>query len=555
MYQDHFHLGEMPFSLAPDPRFLFMSERHREAMAHLLYGVGSEGGIVLLTGEVGAGKTTICRSLLEQLPENIDVAFILNPRMTVDELLQTICEEFHIEVAKDNQGIKIYIDALNARLLSSHAQGRRAILIIDEAQNLDSSVLEQLRLLTNLETSSRKLLQIFLIGQPELNDALARPEMKQVSQRVIARFHLTRLSRQEVNAYVLHRLRISGASPLIFPEKLINEIYRASSGVPRLINLICDRALLGAYSQGDQQVTQAVLRQAINEVFGKNTGKARTDMIIAAFMVFAVIIVIFAAAQFPETKLFWARLGLGNEVIHPVAAVPTPALETAPRTKQFVLNASPANLGNASGSILKWPDNVPQSDSDKIAFKSLFKLYGVNIESQSNESPCQQAEKIGMRCFTGHGGLTDLVQLDQPVLTRLLMADGKSYSATLVTLDTQTASLMIAGEIQRVSLIELAKSWFGQFVFVWNVPPNFDQQLVINDRGPSVLWLKHALGIIDGVKDDDNDVFDTALAKRVRAFQLAEGIQPDGVVGPLTIVHLNVRSGLVSQHLITVKKG
>jgi general secretion pathway protein A len=555
MYQDHFHLNEMPFSIAPDPRFLFMSERHREAMAHLLFGVGGEGGIVLLTGEVGAGKTTICRSLLDQLPENIDVAFIFNPRMTVDELLQTICEEFHIEIAQDSQGIKTHIDALNARLLTSHAQGRRAILIIDEAQNLDSAVLEQLRLLTNLETSSRKLLQIFLIGQPELNDTLARPEMKQVSQRVIARYHLTRLSRLEVNAYVLHRLRISGASPLIFPEKLINEIYRASSGVPRLINLICDRALLGAYSQGEQQVTHAVLRQAINEVFGKNPEKLKTDMILAGLMVFGVLIVILVAAQFSETKLLWARLGLGNEVITPVAAVPTPALETAPATAKFVLNEPSKSPDNSTSSILKWPNNVPQSDSEKIAFKSLFKLYGVGIQSQSNELPCQQAEKLGMRCFIGHGGLTDLVQLDQPVLTRLLLADGKNYSATLVSLDQQAATLMVAEEMQRVTLMELAKSWFGQFVVVWHVPPNFDQQIVMNDHGPSVIWLKHALGNIDGIKADESDVFDSALANRVHAFQLAEGIQPDGVVGPLTIIHLNVRGGLVSQHLITGKKG
>jgi general secretion pathway protein A len=434
-------------------------------------------------------------------------------------------------------------------------------------------VLEQLRLLTNLETSSRKLLQIFLIGQPELNDTLARPEMRQVSQRVIARYHLTRLSRLEVNAYVAHRLRISGASPLIFPEKLINQIYRASSGVPRLINLICDRALLGAYSLGNPQVTQAVLRQAITEVFGKNLRKFRSDVFLAGFMLISVIIVILIAAQFPQTKLMWAQLRLENNSTAPVALAsipasapaqisislpvsnPVPALGENAASALSALIEPPKNTDTSPTSILRWPSNIPLFDSEKMAFQSLFKLYGLNIETKSKEPPCQQVEKLGMRCYVGHGGLTDLVQLDQPVLTRLFSADGKEYSATLLALDHQSATLMVAGEVQRVSLRELANSWFGQYVAVWRVPPDFDQQIRINDQGPSVIWLRHVLENIEGKRDNGSDVFDTALAKRVHAFQLAEGIQPDGVVGPLTVIHLNIRSGIVAQRLVSGKKG
>jgi general secretion pathway protein A len=571
MYQDYFHLNEMPFSIAPDPRFLFMSERHREAMAHLLFGVQGEGGIVLLTGEVGTGKTTICRSLLDQLPENIDVALILNPLMSVEELLQTICEEFHIAVTQNRHGTKTFIDALNARLLTAHAQGRRAILIVDEAQNLDSAVLEQLRLLTNLETSSRKLLQIFLIGQPELNSTLARPEMRQVSQRVIARYHLSRLSRLEVYAYISHRLRISGASPLIFPEKLVNEIYRASTGIPRLINLICDRALLGTYSLSQQQVTQPLLRQAINEVFGKNHGKFRKGMILAGLMVIGIGIIILVSTQLPETKFMWAPIGLANTTLTsavteriptstPAPAstpVPTSTPGTNAETAMPVLNDSPKIIEpqRQLTSTLKWPSNVSLSNNETIAFQSLFKLYEIKIDTQSKVAPCQQAETTGMRCFIGHGGLTDLVQLDQPVLTRLLSAEGKEYYATLMALDQQSATLMIAGEIQRVSLMELANSWFGQYIVVWNAPPDFDQSISLDDQGPSVIWLRHILGNIEGKRDNGSDVFDPALAKRVHAFQLAEGIQPDGVVGPLTVIHLNMRSGIVTQRLVTRKKG
>ena len=266
MYLEHFRLTELPFTIAPNPRFLFMSERYNEAIAHLLYGVHCAGGILLLTGEVGTGKTTLCRSLLERLPDKIDVGIILNPRMKVEELLQTVCEEFHIAIAAPGSGIKVYVDALYRHLLEGNAQGRRAILIIDEAQNLDPQVLEQLRLLTNLETDTRKLLQIFLIGQPELQDMLAQPEMRQVAQRIVARFHLGQLSQREVGAYVAHRLRLSGAPPNLFPEALMKPLYRASKGVPRLLNLVCDRALLGTYVEGREQVTAQTLRLAAREI-------------------------------------------------------------------------------------------------------------------------------------------------------------------------------------------------------------------------------------------------------------------------------------------------
>ncbi len=268
MYKDYFRLSHMPFSIAPDPRFLYMSARHREALAHLLYGVQGEGGIVLLTGEVGTGKTTLCRALLEQIDPQCDVAFILNPKMGVDELLAAICDEFHATQAPAGASVKRLVDAITAQLLRSNAAGRRAVLIIDEAQNLQPEVLEQLRLLTNLETSTRKLLQIILIGQPELQAMLRRRELRQVAQRIVARYHLSHLTRAEVAAYVTHRLAISGAQLPLLPSSLVGLLYRLSGGVPRLINLICDRALLGTYVRGMLQVTPRVLRIAAAEVCG-----------------------------------------------------------------------------------------------------------------------------------------------------------------------------------------------------------------------------------------------------------------------------------------------
>ena len=535
MYKNHFRIDEMPFSIAPNPRFLFMSERHREALAHLLYGTQGEGGIVLLTGEIGTGKTTICRSLLDQLPENIDVALILNPRMSVEELLQTICEEFHIEVTPERPGIKTFIDALNAKLLAAHALGRRAILIVDEAQNLDPPVLEQLRLLTNLETSTHKLLQIFLIGQPELQDMLSKPEMRQVSQRIIARYHLTHLSQPEVHAYIAHRLKVSGASPLIFPDSLSKQVYRSSGGVPRLINLICDRALLGAYTQGEQQVSLPVLRQAANEVLAANPQQQRSRgfvMVVSTLMLSAAILL---GAQLADTKFDWSQSWFAH--------TPPAQSEPAPR---------PADLPTVP---LKWPSNIPLAQSERLAFQSLLKLYGIDYDMRSTQAPCQQAEAMNKRCYDGHGGLSDLLKLDQPVVLKLSTPDGKEYAATLTALNHKTASLLVGGAAQRVSLNDLANSWLGKFIAVWNAPPNFNGELSPNQRGAAVIWLRHAMEAVDGIHERDSDVFDAALAGRIRAFQLREGMQPDGLVGPLTVIRLNARNGKTTPHLVSGREG
>jgi general secretion pathway protein A len=266
MYEKYFGLTERPFSIAPDPRFLYMSQQHREALAHLLYGVGEGGGFVQLTGEVGTGKTTICRCLLEQLPDNVDVALILNPRVTALELLASLCDELRIQYAKDTTSIKVLIDVLNAYLLDTHAKGRRAILMIDEAQNLSAEALEEVRLLTNLETTREKLLQIILIGQPELRELLAREYLRQLSQRINARFHLEPISRAETAAYIRHRLQVCGARESIFNENAVDLVHKLSAGVPRLINVLCDRAMLGTFVEGKRKVDVAIVHRAAVEV-------------------------------------------------------------------------------------------------------------------------------------------------------------------------------------------------------------------------------------------------------------------------------------------------
>lgn len=551
MYKDFFVLKEMPFSIAPDPRFLFMSENHCEAMAHMLYGMQGEGGIILLTGEVGTGKTTIIRSLIDLTPEYIDVAYVFNPRMSAEELLQTICEELHIKVVSRRPGIKAFIDAINERLLAAHAQGRRVILILDEAQNLEEGVLEQLRLLTNLETNTRKLLQIFLVGQPELLEILSRPEMRQVSQRVVARYHLTHLTENEVISYVAHRLKVSGASDRIFPENLIREVYRISGGVPRIINLICDRALLGAYVTQSETITKPILRQAVEEVFATNSGRRRTKILLSVLLVLTVILVYLFNRRFDEagfgrslSEFKISSSKIGSEDVKPALAS-APPVTSVSTPKPIVTVNSALNL----------PIGISTGDSQLAAFQSLFNLYGIRFDKQSTEAPCQRAESLGMRCYFGHGGVSDLFQLDQPVLIRLISTDRKEYWATLVSLNHQTASLIVAGVEQRVTLTGLANSWFGQFIGIWDSPPDYTGRIPLHYRGPSVSWLRHKLELVDGIRDNGSDVFDSALAKRIRKFQLSDGIQPDGLVGPLTLIRLNVRSGTVKPRLVTEQRG
>ena len=294
MYHNYFGLEEQPFSIAVNPRYLFMSARHRDALAHLLYGVGSGGGFILLTGEVGTGKTTINRCLLEQLPSQTDIAIILNPALNAEELLASVCDELRIEYEPGSATLKTLTDLLHEYLLANHQRGRNTVLLIDEAQHLQFEVLEQIRLLTNLETNTQKLLQIILVGQPELSALLAKPELRQLSQRITARYDLQPLSRRETEAYIIHRLQVAGlpATQRLFSPGLVALIHRRTRGIPRLINVVCDRALLGAYGQGKPRPDRKILKQAIAEVMGEQLGRPPTQRrgwLVAAAIVIALL--------------------------------------------------------------------------------------------------------------------------------------------------------------------------------------------------------------------------------------------------------------------------
>mgnify|MGYP000987965704 CR=1 FL=1 len=511
MYQHYFGLAEAPFSIAPAPHFLYMSQRHQEALAHLLYGLGGDGGFVLLTGEVGAGKTTVCRSLLEQIPESCDLAYIFNPKLTVAELLSTICVEFGIECPADNTSVKTFVDRINAHLLDAHARGRHAVLIIDEAQNLSPELLEQMRLLTNLETNERKLLQIILLGQPELATMLARPELRQLAQRIVARYHLGPLSQAEVAAYVRHRLAVAGTQRPLFPPSLMGRIYRLSGGVPRIINVLSGCALLGAYAQGKERVDRATLARAAREVFSRPDQPRRLWPRALAGALLLAGVALALTAYWPAQRPDAVASGIS----------------VSPQPKRLPAAPLPARL--------VWPEGQAEMTSEASADAALFKAWGVAY--QGGEA-CREAEAFGLACRGGRGGLEELRQINRPALLRLRDERGREFAATLVALGETSATFSVAGVTRTVALAALAQQWSGYYRLLWRPPASVRGTIRPGDHGDAVAWLRAALASPAGRPDTGEAVFDAELVARVKRFQLAQGLIPDGSVGGQTLIRL-----------------
>ena len=529
MYLSYFGFAEAPFSIAPDPRYLYMTRRHQEALAHLLYGVNGDGGFVLLTGEVGAGKTTVCRCLLEQIPETCDVAYIFNPRLTVEELLSTLCVELGISCAPGNTSIKVFVDCINARLLEANARGRHTVLIIDEAQNLSADVLEQMRLLTNLETNQRKLLQIILLGQPELVEMLDRPAMRQLAQRIVARYHLGPLSKPEVASYVRHRLEVAGTERQLFPEVLMGRLYRLSNGVHRVINVLCDRALLGAYVQGKERVDRATLEQAAREVFGQRP--ARRHRMLRALT--AILILTAGGA----TALVTYQRGQNDSA---TAAVPAAGGESSAVAARPVVADQSRNSGQTPdiANTVAWPAAVPRARSRAMAYAALFRAWGADYEGGD---ACRQAERLGLRCKAARGGLDELRELNRPALVPMRDEQGQEFYATLTRLDAKAATFVLGGETKPVALGALAAQWSGHYTVLWRIPPQAQEGIHIGQRGPAVAWLSRQVSQGHGgaAESTGDPVFDDALRRQVKQFQLAQGLIPDGVVGPQTLMRLS----------------
>jgi general secretion pathway protein A len=552
MYTHYFNLKQPPFSIAPDPRYLFMSERHREALAHLLYGIGSGGGFVLLTGEIGAGKTTVCRCFMEQIPENCKLGYIFNPKLSVEELLLSICDEFGVVLPPQAGGaisVKGYVDAINAYLLASHAQARNNVLIIDEAQNLSAEVLEQLRLLTNLETSERKLLQIILIGQPELRGMLARPELEQLAQRVIARYHLGSLSEAETGTYIEHRLAVAGATAIApFPRKLMGLVHKLTKGVPRRINLLCDRALLGAYVENQPQVTRTILKRAASEVF------AGRDAVPAAADVRSVGAASGAAARWPLvaagvlggvviSALAWQLLpGLAQSVALTSVAMHVASRPAGPAVEPVGVPVPVAVAAHGPGGTL-----VAGRDS-AAALRQLAGLWGLALV---DGDPCATAARANLRCLQAKGGIEDLRLLDRPAMLKLHDDPAAPNYVLLTALDSGAATIVSAGgKPQTISLEALSARYDGEYTTYWRAPRAWRDEVRSGDRGPDVDWLAKRLSqIYDLPKPQESQPLDATLRKRLTEFQATQELKADGVAGPKTFIRLYQLGGVQEPRL------
>jgi general secretion pathway protein A len=526
MYVSFFGLIEKPFSITPDPRYLYLSERHAEALAHLLYGINESGGFIQLTGEVGTGKTTVVRTLLSRVPQHADVAVILNPRVTPVEFLLTICEELGLGLDEANRNsVKEMVDALNRRLLAAHAEGRRVIVIVDEAQNLSADVLEQVRLLTNLETATQKLLQIILIGQPELRVLLDRTELRQLAQRITGRYHLNPLIKPETEQYVRHRLRVAGASGEIFTPAALAEVHRVSSGVPRVINVVCDRALLGAYTEDIKKVTPALVRRAAGEVYGRRFVPHWLGWLAAAAAVAGISATVFLSSS------IWRH---SASALH-AAAKPAPAARLVPAATPRPL-PPPAPPPVSINALLA---ESGANTSNAAAFRRLLALWGTAMTD--DKDPCGQAQKAGLACLDQRGSWAQVRALNRPAILTLTDGEGQRHRVVLSAVDEGYGTLDLGEHDIRVPLDELSRDWFGEFTVVWKPKTAHTRLLSLGMHGDEVRWLRRSLNALHGAASDPalDDVYDQQLAIAVQNFQREHRLNVDGVAGLQTQVMLD----------------
>lgn len=524
MYHTFFGLNEPAFSITVNPRYLYMSNQHREALAHLMYGI-QVGGFVLLTGEVGTGKTTIIRCLLEQLPDDTDIAIVLNPMASAPELLSIVCDELGVSYASNPVSMKGLIDSLHGYLLQSHKQHRKTVLLIDEAQLLAPSVLEQIRLLTNLETTTEKLLQIILVGQPELKRLLEQPSLRQLSQRITARFHLEALSLAETQAYIAHRLTVAGMSPQQKPFSLrvINTVHKVSGGIPRVINMLCERLLLGAYAKNKHQVDQGVLRQAIFEVLGQSPKPDSRTLISTLWrlaLVASVLLVLVGAFMFgrfgDQTAIAVPANILASELLAPVV--------------------SEASLPSLS------PFWVRDKELAWQALLSYVAIAEVDSCTSSSSIVCEEVQL---------GTWDDVIAINRPAVLTLVTEDKKLAYVTLVGLIDERALVISNNQPLIVAWIDLAAQWNGSVSFLWRRPKGFDRPVVLGDKGPFVTWLAQQFVKLDQQEIPiTRDIFTANMKKRIEIFQASQQLKPDGIVGAQTLRRLNDILG-IDRELIT----
>ncbi len=543
MYYDFFGFREPPFSIAPDPRYLYLSDRHKEALAHLMYGVQGQGGFIVITGEVGTGKTTVSRCFIENVPDNVDIALILNPRLSARELLSSICDELEIP-HEITATIKELVDLINRDLLKAHAAGRHKVLMIDEAQNLSAEVLEQLRLLTNLETAQKKLLQIVLLGQPELQEILALPELRQLNQRVTARYHLDAIDREELPAYLRYRLAVAGMRGDIFSKRAVTRLYRESQGIPRLINLISDRSLLGAYAEGEHEITADHVRRAAKEVRGQTTGPAssragrspdRSQYLVVAASVLVAII---------GTSWLFDLRSPGDLLVseHPSAE---PLQGSVERVDELpVETVEPPEPGQPEEKATLPEFAAPGEFLDSgVAFQMLFGIWGREYQPADSPIACDWARANGLACLDREGSRRSLEFLDRPAILQLKDGVGNRGFLVIRRLDGDAAEIALPSGSQTVSFRSIERYWFGEYRVLWRLPEYLTGDGFYGNGRGEQLWIgARMMDLADRYSDSRSEsdrVKRMNAEQQVRWYQGLRGLTVDGIAGAMTIIQMN----------------
>jgi|SRR6266571_2029189 len=585
MYEEFYGFHDNPFRLTPDPDYLFLSANHQEALGHLLFGISEGSGVVVITGEIGTGKTTLLRTVVRNLDAQTTVAYIFNPALSALELLQTINADLGLPATSTSK--KELIDELNRFLLDQQTAGRRVVVIIDEAQDLEPSVLEQLRLLSNLETEHEKLLQILLVGQPELRDMLARPELAQLDQRVTLRWHLRPLAAGETAAYVRHRLRVAakGREPVRFTAGALRQVYRFSRGVPRVVNVLCHRALLISYTHEERQVGRAVLRQAIKEL--RPQGREghgvflRHTLAFNALMGGVILLLVGELFVVASTRGWWPVLAgpgsreseaqekgvrqkekgaaslleepLSSEAPLATPAPPPPlAAETAQTTVPTLAAAaapmSRAEKPTAADLFVQELQHVELVDSAVRATNGLLQAWGVEGLREGewrngalDLNAIARTRQLEYRPLSGTFNLLSL--LDLPVMLELIVPGRQEVRFVLLLgiSGDQCRVLLDRGE-QEVPWRVLNENWFGQGHLFWKDFDKVGSHLTVGSVGRNVKRLHALLAKVPGLDGKSLparlDIFARQSEEAVARFQKIKRLTPDGVVGPLTLVLL-----------------
>jgi general secretion pathway protein A len=591
MYESFFGLSREPFSVAPDPRFIYLSPSHREAVAHLMYGLRRGAGFLLMTGEIGAGKTTVWRAFLEHIPSNVDVAFVVNPKLDARALLGRVCEDLRVDVPPGTQDL---IDAIHGHLLLASAKGRRTLIAIDEAQVLSLDVLEQLRLLTNLDSTGGRM-QVLLIGQPELRAMLRQPVLEPVEQRVVARFHLPALAAEETARYIMHRLSVAGlVGEIPFDDGAMRLVHELCKGVPRRINVVCDRAMSLAHIAGSRRVSDDIIRQAAIDVLGESP---RSEPDAASAPTAVAEAPVGAGVSGPQASRLWpvpagvaaalvvAGLLAGLSIGHRSASVETPALappagETRPApgtataggiapnatlaSAAAALSGGATPTANTGPAVPSLPTTVPErvravaqagsidalvatgAADEPSSVRALATLWDVILPPSD---PCAVSQINGLSCYRTTGGLGPIRELGRPGVVRLVAESGRTTFALLVGLTDTTATFRTADGDKQVLLADVARHWRGDFVTLWRPPAGYTPNELINASDPLAPWLAERLAVIDGTPSIP--LSGAALTARIYSFQVAHGLKPDGVAGPLTLMQLSRASGASEPRLAT----